>query len=123
MTKINIALIFYTSSVYYGIKKIINRIWEVGSDTWHELHQQYKHNDTTPQPHTQDDHDPCVEESYNLIRIHGSFYLGISAKQTIAIPIIPNSKGWTPCALIIKRQIATLKIRTPLSKGLFINKL
>ena len=58
-----------TSSICYGIKKIINRIWELGSDTWHELHQQYKHNDTTPKPQTQDEHDPVVEESYNLTRI------------------------------------------------------
>ena len=50
-------------------------------------------------------------------------YLGIRAKQTIAMPIIPNGKGETPLEFIIKRQIATLTIRTPLSKGLFINKL
>ena len=42
-------------------------------------------------------------------------------KQIIAIPIIPNGKGEIPLELIIKRQIATLTIRTPLSKGLFIH--
>ena len=59
-----------TRSICYGIKKIKNRIWELDGDTWDELHQQYKHNGTAPEPHTQDDHDPSADEFYNLFRTH-----------------------------------------------------